>query len=166
MSSVAKAFKIGQMVVYPAHGIGTITEIERQTIDTSVLDLFVISFEKENMKLRVPVNKAASVGLRKICSSEEMQKALEILETPCRSKRMLWSRRAQKYESKINSGDVIQIAEVVRDLSKFYDSSKQSYSERLIYQLALERLVDEYAAVEGIDSPVALQRLELVLQAA
>jgi CarD family transcriptional regulator len=160
------SFSVGQSVVYPAHGIGRIADIEKQIIENTSLDLFVIFFEKENMKLKVPFNKASSVGLRPICSREQMKEALQVFEVPYKPKRMLWSRRALKYEAKINSGDVAQIAEVVRDLFCSSIGGKQSYSERLMYQLALERLVGEYAAIEGLDEGAAFQRLERVLQAA
>ncbi|MDR1365535.1 MAG: CarD family transcriptional regulator [Holosporales bacterium] len=166
LAASSKRFSVGQSVVYPAHGVGKIIDIEKQTIDEAILELLVISFDKDSMKLRVPVSKAGSVGLRPLCSSEQMQKAVQVLEEPGKINRMLWSRRAVKYESKINSGDVVQIAEVVRDLFRSGAGGKQSYSERLMYQLALERLVGEYAAIEGLDEGAAFQRLEGSLKVA
>ena len=158
-----QGFKTGEAIVYPAHGVGRITAIEEQEIAGFKLELFVVSFEKDKMVLRVPTAKAASVGMRKLAEPELVQKALTTLTGRARVKRTMWSRRAQEYEAKINSGDLIAVAEVVRDLYRSEAQPEQSYSERQIYQAALERLARELAAVEKIDEARATARLEEVL---
>src|SRR6195256_2860309 len=160
------AFEKGDFVVYPTHGVGKVIDIEAKEIAGHRLDLFVISFEQERMMLRVPVAKAKISGLRKLSSRKIMETALATLKGRSRVKRAMWSRRAQEYEAKINSGDPVSIAEVVRDLHRNADQPDQSYSERQIYQAALDRLVRELAAVESIDETAATQRLEQVLKAA
>lgn len=144
-------FRANDYVVYPAHGVGRIITIEEQEIAGVRLELFVISFEKEKMTLRVPTAKANSVGMRSLSSPELITKALETLKGRARVKRAMWSRRAQEYEQKINSGDLMAIAEVVRDLHRCDDQREQSYSERQLYEAALERLTREVAAVAGVD---------------
>ena len=160
-----QGFKTGEAIVYPAHGVGRITAIEEQEIAGFKLELFVVSFEKDKMVLRVPTAKAASVGMRKLADPDLVQKALTTLTGRARIKRTMWSRRAQEYEAKINSGDPVSIAEVVRDLHRNADQPDQSYSERQIYQAALDRLVRELAAIDGIDEQSAHQRLHQVLKA-
>ncbi|OSP55276.1 CarD family transcriptional regulator [Pseudoruegeria sp. SK021] len=149
--SQAKAleFRADDFVVYPAHGVGQIVSIEEQEIAGLRLELFVISFEKDKMTLRVPTNKAADVGMRSLSSPDMIDRALEILRGKAKVKKAMWSRRAQEYEQKINSGDLIAIAEVVRDLHRADDQREQSYSERQLYEAALERLTREVAAVSG-----------------
>ena len=159
-------FKEGDYVVYPTHGVGKITSVERQTIADHKLELFVIDFEKEKMILRVPVAKAEGSGLRKLSNKKVMDTALTTLKGRSRVKRTMWSRRAQEYEAKINSGDPVSIAEVVRDLHRNAGQPDQSYSERQIYQAALDRLVRELAAVEKINEAAATEKLEKLLQAA
>ena len=159
-------FKKNDWVVYPTHGVGKVTGIEDQEIDGFSLKLLVISFEKDRMTLRVPVGKADESGLRKLCSKDEMKNALKTLKGRSRVRRTMWSRRAQEYEAKINSGDPIAIAEVVRDLHRGAGQPDQSYSERQIYQAALERLSRELAAVESIEEEAAALKLEEILQAA
>jgi CarD family transcriptional regulator len=159
-------FAPGDFVVYPAHGVGRIVGMEKQEIAGDNLELFVIRFEKERMTLRVPVDKAEAPGLRRLSSQNRMEVAMETLRKRARVNRAMWSRRAQEYEAKINSGDPVSIAEVVRDLYRGSDQPDQSYSERQIYQAALSRLARELAAVERIDDQVAADRLEEVLKAA
>ena len=160
------AFTTGDFVVYPTHGVGRVVAIETQEIAGIALPLIVINFDKDRMTLRVPVAKAHNSGLRKLSSRKVMDTALATLKGRSRSKRTMWSRRAQEYEAKINSGDPVSIAEVVRDLHRGADQPDQSYSERQIYQAALDRLARELAAVERIDERAAAQRLEEVLKAA
>ncbi len=159
-------FSAGDFVVYPTHGVGKIVGIEEQEISGHELQLFVIKFETEKMTLRVPIQKAKVAGLRRLSSRPQMDLAVSTLRGRSRVNRAMWSRRAQEYAAKINSGDPISIAEVVRDLHRNAGQPDQSYSERQIYESALERLVRELAAVEKIDRIAATQRLEEMLQAA
>ncbi|MCH8091037.1 MAG: CarD family transcriptional regulator [Proteobacteria bacterium] len=159
-------FSAGDFVVYPTHGVGKIVGIEEQEISGHELELFVIKFETEKMTLRVPIEKAKVSGLRRLSSRQQMELALSTLRGRSRVNRAMWSRRAQEYAAKINSGNPISIAEVVRDLHRNAGQPDQSYSERQIYESALERLVRELAAVEKIDRVAATQRLEEMLQAA
>ena len=160
MSKTKKGdFRANDFVVYPAHGVGRIISIEEQEIAGVTLELFVISFDKEKMTLRVPTAKANSVGMRVLSSPDVVGKALDTLGGRARVKRAMWSRRAQEYEQKINSGDLISIAEVVRDLHRAEDQPEQSYSERQLYEAALERMTREVAAVEGLDDAKAAQRV-------
>jgi CarD family transcriptional regulator len=152
--------------VYPTHGVGKITGLESQEIAGTKLRLFVIQFDKDRMTLRVPMMKAKTSGLRRLCTKKEMQNALATLKARARIRRTMWSRRAQEYEAKINSGDPKAIAEVVRDLHRNAGQPDQSFSERQMYQAALDRLVREFAAVEKITEEVAVQRLEAMLKAA
>jgi len=158
-------FSPNEYVVYPAHGVGQIVSIEEQEIAGLVLELFVISFEKDKMTLRVPTAKATEVGMRSLSSPDVVKKALETLKGKARVKRAMWSRRAQEYEQKINSGDLIAIAEVVRDLHRADDQREQSYSERQLYEAALERLTRELAAVNDMDEVGAQKRVDEVLTA-
>jgi CarD family transcriptional regulator len=159
-------FSKGDFVVYPTHGVGKVLGIEKQEIAGFALQLFVISFESEKMTLRVPVEKVKDSGLRKLSSRDKMQTAMSTLKGRARSKRTMWSRRAQEYEAKINSGDPVSIAEVVRDLHRAAGQPDQSYSERQMYEAALERLADEFALVEKIDRDSATERLESMLKKA
>ena len=156
----------GDYVVYPTHGVGKVTGFEEQEIAGDKLKLIVIDFNKDRMILRVPVKKAETSGLRRLSSKDEMKIALKTLKGRSRVRRTIWSRRAQEYEAKINSGDQVSIAEVVRDLHRNADQPDQSYSERQIYQAAFERLVRELAAVQDIDEEAASEQLEAVFQAA
>jgi CarD family transcriptional regulator len=151
-------------VVYPAHGVGKIVTIEEQEVAGMKLELFVISFEKDKMTLRVPTAKAQSVGMRSLSSPDLVAKALETLKGRAKVKRAMWSRRAQEYEQKINSGDLISIAEVVRDLYRAGDQPEQSYSERQLYEAALERLTRELAAVEDLDEGKAAAKVDALLE--
>jgi CarD family transcriptional regulator len=159
-------FSEGDFVVYPTHGVGMVTGIEEKEIAGQSLTLFVISFEKERMTLRVPISKVKESGLRKLSNRKIIDTALKTLKGRVRVKRTMWSRRAQEYEAKINSGDPVSIAEVVRDLHRNADQPDQSYSERQMYQAALERLSRELAAVEKIEHEEATEKLEKLLQAA
>lgn len=156
----------GDFVVYPAHGVGRITGVETHQIADMEVTLYVITFEKDRMTLRLPVAKAKESGLRKLSSKDRIKDALSTLQGRSKSKKVMWSRRAQEYETKINSGDLVSIAEVVRDLHKEDGQQEQSYSERQIYQAALERLARELAAVEDIDHKEATEKLETFLKRA
>jgi len=157
------AFAAGDYVVYPTHGVGKVTDVVTEEIAGFKLQLFVIEFAAEKMTLRVPVNKAAESGLRKISSRDKMQTAIGTLRGRARAKRTMWSRRAQEYEAKINSGDPVSIAEVVRDLHRGPEQPDQSYSERQMYEAALNRLANEMALVEKIEMEAATERLETLL---
>jgi len=159
-------FEAGDLVVYPAHGVGRVEGIEVHHIAGQDVKLYKITFEKERMTLRVPIFKAKNSGLRRLSSRDRIKAALDTLQGRSRVRRTMWSRRAQEYEAKINSGDPVSIAEVVRDLHRSGDNTDQSYSERQIYQAALERLARELAAIEKIDEMKATQRLEEVLRKA
>jgi CarD family transcriptional regulator len=166
MAAKALNFVVGDHVVYPKHGVGRVMEIQSSEIAGIRLELYVLRFEKERMTLRVPTNKAESVGMRKLSSSATLAEALTTLKGRPRIKRTMWSRRAQEYEAKINSGDLVSIAEVVRDLHRAEDQPEQSYSERQIYEAAVSRLSRELAAMENIDEPAAQKKIEQVLKAA
>jgi CarD family transcriptional regulator len=156
-------FRPNEFVVYPAHGVGQIISVEEQEIAGIKLELFVVSFEKDKMTLRVPTHKASEIGMRSLSSPEVIEKAMTTLKGKARVKRAMWSRRAQEYEQKINSGDLIAIAEVVRDLHRNDDQREQSYSERQFYEAALERLTREVAAVDDGDEISAAQKVDDVL---
>ena len=158
-------FRPNDYVVYPAHGVGQIMSIEEQEVAGLKLELFVISFEKDKMTLRVPTAKATEIGMRSLSSPDVISKAMTTLKGKAKVKRAMWSRRAQEYEQKINSGDLISIAEVVRDLHRAEDQPEQSYSERQLYEAALERLTRELAAVERIDEDAAAMRVDQMLVA-
>ena len=159
-SSTRQGFKTGESIVYPAHGVGIITAIEEQEVAGMKLELFVIDFEKDKMTLGVPVAKVASVGMRKLADETTVAKALDTVRGRARVKRTMWSRRAQEYEAKINSGDLIAIAEVVRDLFRADSQPEQSYSERQLYEAALDRMAREIAVVEQISETEAVRRIE------
>ncbi|MDA1024334.1 MAG: CarD family transcriptional regulator [Proteobacteria bacterium] len=159
-------FAPDDFVVYPTHGVGQITGIEEQEIAGAKLKLFVVNFDKEKMTLRVPINKADASGMRALASPDKMKLAIATLKGRARVKRTMWSRRAQEYEAKINSGDPVSIAEVIRDLHRSDGQPEQSYSERQIYEAAMERLMRELAAVEGLDEAQAIERLDTVLNPA
>lgn len=156
-------FSTGDFVVYPAHGVGQVEGVEEQTIAGLSVTLYTICFEKDRMRLKLPVSKVKASGLRKLSSKDRLKDALSTLQGRAQVRRIMWSRRAQEYEAKINSGDPVSIAEVLRDLRKADDQGEQSYSERQIYQAALERLARELAAIEKIDAKKAAEKLESVL---
>lgn len=157
-------FKKGDYVCYPAHGVGEIEAVETQIISGMEIKLYTIAFEKDRMRLKVPVAKAHASGLRRLSSVGRMEDALKTLQGRAHVRRAMWSRRAQEYETKINSGDPVSIAEVLRDLKRSNDETEQSYSERQIYQSALERLAREVAAVEKISEEAAAERLENMIK--
>jgi len=156
-------FRTNEYIVYPAHGVGRIVSIEEQEIAGAKLELFVINFEKDKMTLRVPTSKLESVGMRKLSEEKVVKKALTTLKGKARVKRTMWSRRAQEYEAKINSGDLISVAEVVRDLYRSEAQPEQSYSERQLYEAALDRMARELAAVEKVDEALAIAKIDDVL---
>ncbi|MEO1548919.1 MAG: CarD family transcriptional regulator [Pseudomonadota bacterium] len=162
-SSKSPEFRPNDYVVYPAHGVGKIMSIDEQEIAGISLKMFVISFEKDKMTLRVPIDKASSVGMRSLSSPDIVGKAMDTLKGRARVKRAMWSRRAQEYEQKINSGDLISIAEVVRDLHRNDEQREQSYSERQLYEAALERLTREVAVVNGLEEYAAQRHVGEVL---
>ncbi|WP_150523167.1 CarD family transcriptional regulator [Roseibium sediminis] len=159
-----QGFKTGEFIVYPAHGVGQITAIEEQNVAGHTLELLVIVFEKDKMTLRVPVAKIASVGMRKLGDPDAVTKALETVRGRPRVKRTMWSRRAQEYEAKINSGDLIAISEVVRDLYRSDAQPEQSYSERQLYEAALDRMAREIAAVNKCSETEATKQIEQTLE--
>lgn len=159
-----RPFKVGDYVVYPTHGVGRILAEETQSIGEVQLRMLVIAFEKDKMTLRVPTHRAAAAGLRHVSSTDQLTKVFDTLRGKARTSRGMWSRRAQEYEAKINSGNILSIAEVVRDLHQNVDQSERSYSERMIYESALGRLVGELAASESIDQQHATEKLLKLLR--
>ena len=166
MAAKALAFDVGDYVVYPKHGVGRVTEIQNEEIAGMALELYVLRFEKERMTLRVPVNKVESIGMRKLSSDKTLREALDTLTLKPKVKRTMWSRRAQEYEAKINSGEIVLIAEVTRDLFRPEDQPEQSYSERQIFEAATSRLARELAAMEEVDEPKAQEKIIDILRAA
>jgi CarD family transcriptional regulator len=152
-------FKTGDHVVYPTHGVGTVQGIETMSAAGYSLQVIVVTFDENRMTLRVPVGKAASSGLRKLATDGAMKDALDTLKGKARIKRTMWSRRAQEYEAKINSGDPVAIAEVVRDLHRNAGQPDQSFSERQIYEQAMDRLAAELAAIDQTDKQTATEKL-------
>ena len=159
-------FSVEDFVVYPAHGVGKIIGIETQTVVGMKLEVYVISFTQDKMTLRVPTQKAKSCGLRGLSGPRIVEESLRTLTGRARIKRAMWSRRAQEYEAKINSGDLVSIAEVTRDLFRPDDQPEQSYSERQIFEAASSRLARELAAMEKTDEPAALKKILAVLNEA
>ena len=164
--SLALSFAIGDWVVYPAHGVGKIQGIETQNVAGHEIRVFVISFDDDRMKLRIPLTRANASGLRALSSIKTIDQAMKTLTGKAKARSGMWNRRAQEYESKINSGNPVSIAEVIRDLYRNETKAEQSYSERQIYQSALSRLTRELAAVEKIGEEQAAVRLENTLKAA
>ncbi len=162
----AKGFRINELIVYPAHGVGQIVEISEQVIAQETLELYIIYFEKEKMTLNVPVEKTKQNGMRKLADKAMMEGSMRTLQGRARVKRTMWSRRAQEYEAKINSGGLIAVSEVVRDLYRNETQPEQSYSERQLYEAALERLAREVAAVEKSTDDEAKIKLEALLNQA
>ena len=156
-------FKTSEFIVYPAHGVGQIMAIEEQEVAGCKLELFVINFVKDKMTLRVPTAKIAAVGMRKLAEPPIVKRALETLKGRARIKRTMWSRRAQEYEAKINSGNIVAISEVVRDLFRSDTQPEQSYSERQLYEAALDRLSREISAVQRITETEAVKEIEAAL---
>jgi CarD family transcriptional regulator len=158
-----QGFRTNEYVVYPAHGVGQIIAIEEQEIAGAKLELFVINFIKDKMTLRVPTAKIAAVGMRKLSDGAVIRRSLETLKGRARIKRTMWSRRAQEYEAKINSGDIVAISEVVRDLFRSDTQPEQSYSERQLYEAALDRLAREISAVQHVTETEAVKEIEAAL---
>jgi len=161
--SVKKVFKKKDWVVYPAHGVGKVVGIEEQEIAGAKLELYVVEFEREKMTLRVPLDKVEALGMRRLSTKDEMGAVIKALKGKAKIKRTMWSRRAQEYTEKLNSGSPVSVAEVLRDLHRRSDQPEQSYSERQLYEAALDRLAREFAAVEKIEHEVAEQRIEDIL---
>ena len=159
MSKNGHDFSVGDHVVYPAHGVGQVQGIETQEVAGLKLEVYVITFDHEKMTLRVPTAKAKTAGLRPLAETNVVSQALVTLKGRARVKRTMWSRRAQEYEAKINSGDLISIAEVVRDLHRAENQPEQSYSERQLYESALDRRARDVAAIERIDRDAAIAML-------
>ena len=159
-----QGFRTGESIVYPAHGVGKIVDIEEQEVAGMKLELFVIHFEKDKMTLRVPVAKATSVGMRKLSDESIVAKAFTTVRGRARVKRTMWSRRAQEYEAKINSGDLIAISEVVRDLYRSAAQPEPSYSERQLYEQAIDRMSREVAVVEKITEAEATVKIEKAIE--
>ena len=164
MAANVPAFDVGDYVVYPKHGVGRVVELQSEEIAGMKLELYVLRFEKERMTLRVPVNKVEAIGMRKLSSDKTLKEAMETLKGKPKVKRTMWSRRAQEYEAKINSGDLVSIAEVTRDLFRPEDQPEQSYSERQTFEAASSRLARELAAMEKTDEPAALAKILDVLK--
>lgn len=159
-------FNADDFVVYPTHGVGRILGTEQNTIAGASIDMLIVRFEQDRMTLRVPLEKARSLGLRTLSSKKQMDEAITTLKGKARVRRDMWSKRAKQYDDKIRSGDPVSIAEVVRDLRRRTNQSEQSYSERQMYQAALERLAREFAAIEKIDQDAAAVKLENLMDAA
>ena len=159
-------FKVDDFVVYPTHGVGRILGTESDTVADMTLDMLIVRFEQDRMTLRVPLEKARGLGLRTLSSKKQMEEAITTLKGKARVRRDMWSKRAKQYDDKIRSGDPVSIAEVVRDLRRRSNQSEQSYSERQMYQAALERLAREFAAIEKIDQEAAAVRLETLMDVA
>ena len=155
-----QGFKTGESIVYPAHGVGQIVAIEEQEVAGHKLELFVIDFEKDKIRLKVPVAKAVTIGMRKLSETDYVERALKVVQGRARVKRTMWSRRAQEYDAKINSGDLIMISEVVRDLHRAENQPEQSYSERQLYEAALDRMAREIAAVNKLSDTEAVRLIE------
>ena len=157
-------FSVGDSVVYPAHGVGTVTKEEVQVIAGVEMKLLVINFEKDKMVLRVPKGRAEKAGLRHLSSTSDFQKAIEALRGKARIAKGMWSKRAQEYEAKINSGDVKNIAEVLRDLHENVDDPDRSYSEKMIYESAFERFTNEYSIAKSLDKETAILEITEMLE--
>jgi len=158
-------FRIDEFVVYPAHGVGKVVDVDQQEVAGVTLELFVVAFEKDKMTLRVPTHKAIDVGMRPLATPDVVAHAMATLRGKAKVKSAMWSRRAQEYEQKINSGDLIAISEVVRDLHRTDDQREQSYSERQLYEAALERLTREISVVNGSEEIIAGKEITDVLMA-
>jgi CarD family transcriptional regulator len=162
-AATAYAYKAGDKVVYPAHGVGRVEGVEKLTVAGVEVTLYTITFEKDRMRLKLPLQKIATSGLRRLASKEQMGEVFQTMKGRARIRRVMWSRRAQEYEAKINSGNPLQVAEVLRDLKRNVSSTEHSYSERQVFQQALERLASEYAAIENIAEDKAAEKLQTML---
>ena len=158
------SFKKDEYIVYPSHGVGLVTNTEKQTVEGRSYKFLVIRFDQEKMTLRVPVDNISAVGLRKLSDTDQITQSLEILKGRAKAKRAMWSRRAQEYESKINSGSLESVAEVVRDLFRDENKGEQSYSERQIYETARGRMAKEVSVVKNISNDEAISEIEHILK--
>ena len=156
-------YSVGDFIVYPSHGVGEITDIQTFEIAEEKLEMYNVIFDKEKMTLKIPTIKAKEIGIRKVSSRNEMKKTLEILKGKAKIRRTMWSRRAQEYEAKINSGILTELTEVVRDLFRNSSQPEQSYSERQLYESARDRLAREVAVVEKTDDDKAVDKIEIIL---
>jgi CarD family transcriptional regulator len=154
------SFKVGELVVYPAHGVGKISNIEEQEIAGIKLELYIVDFEKEKLRLKVPTNRAEQKGMRHLADRSMIEQAMKVIRGRARIKRTMWSRRAQEYDAKINSGDMIAVSEVIRDLYRSDRQPEQSYSERQLFEQALARFARELAAVRKVDEDQCIKELE------
>jgi len=157
-------FGMGDMVVYPSHGVGHVHSVEKFEVDKTKIQCLTIFMEQDQLIVKIPFNKIKEVGLRKVSSKKIIQDSLNLLKGKAKIRRMMWSRRAQEYSQKINSGDPIMLSEVIRDLYRKNNQPEQSYSERQMFQSAVERLARELAAVEKIDHYSATQKIEIILE--
>jgi len=151
------SFKVGEFIVYPAHGVGKVTSIDQEVIAGFDIEVYVVAFEQDKMTLRVPTAKAATSGMRALSNDLILKDAFTTLRGRARIKRTMWSRRAQEYEAKINSGDLVLLSEVVRDLHRTDDQPDQSYSERQLYENAIDRMVREVAAIKKATRSAAME---------
>ena len=161
--SIKLQYSVGDFIVYPSHGVGEITAIQTFEIAEEKLEMYNVIFDKEKMTLKIPTIKAREIGIRKVSSRNEMKKTLEILKSKAKIRRTMWSRRAQEYEAKINSGILTELTEVVRDLFRNSNQPEQSYSERQLYESARDRLAREVAVVEKTDDIKAVEKIEIIL---
>jgi CarD family transcriptional regulator len=161
--NVSYEYKAGDKVVYPAHGVGRVEGVEKLTVAGIEVTLYTITFEKDRMRLKLPMQKVATSGLRRLASPEQLTEIYQTMKGRARIRRVMWSRRAQEYEAKINSGNPVQVAEVLRDLRRNVSSTEHSYSERQIFQQALERLASEMAAIDNVPQDQAAEKLQLLL---
>jgi CarD family transcriptional regulator len=160
----SREFKVSDSVVYPSHGVGVIANIESQRVADVEIKCLVITFEKDKMTLKVPVNRASKAGLRHLASSDDIEKAIVTLKGKAKIEKGMWSKRAQKYEEKIYSGNVVYIAEVLRDLHRNVDDPNRSYSERMIYDSAFQRFINEYSATNNINIEEASKQVHEILE--
>ena len=156
-------FNIGDLVIYPKHGVGEIKSVSNIEVSNIQTTCYIIQMEQDKLIIRVPVNKQKEVGLRKIATKKKIEEVFNILEQKPKIRKIMWSRRAQEYDSKIHSGDPVKIGEVIRDLFRKNNQPEQSYSERQMFQVALERLAREVAAIEKTDYFYATEKIEKIL---
>ena len=163
MNKKKNEYNIGEIVVYPKHGVGEIIKIENMEIASIKTKFYVVKMEQAKLTIRVPIDKQEEVGLRKISSKKIVDEVYNTLKLKPKIRRIMWSRRAQEYETKIFSGEPIKIAEVVRDLFRKNSQADQSYSEIQMFQIAIERLAREVAAVEKTDYFQSTEKIEQIL---
>ena len=152
-------FKINQYIVYPSHGVGKIIDIESIDVSGQKFNCYLIFFEKEKLTIKIPTNKAQESGIRNLVSKKQMEEVLSILRNGVKKMKGMWSRRAQEYETKINSGNIILLAEVLRDLTRDIEDSERSYSERIIYETAINRLASEYSVLYNVSFEDAREKV-------